>query len=475
MATPHATFREWGIGLILVAGVWVGGCNKCKPSFDELEIDATWPTDTIGDTCNTKETDPQCPIGTLCKNDEGSNDTDTKGHCGVPNAVIGKLNVLVDGFNVADFDLKSETETNEKIFFFVPPVKAKQVRCAVFVNQPVVEANGKSSQCHGRNLGRIVNAKTSIVWTRTFNLSSQEKDATNGYRFSLDTFQEYGLQKTIVTVLRLGCWANDSEQIVGATQLMDIQPTDLPDVDVPVKSCDDRPELTNGRRCVERSWGICKEGKCALADADSSNDTASEQPVQESVSQTASETPDAGEISKKTTVSEQNKTDHDCIALVDGGEFPTNNGEDCIYGIDIGTCIDGICCMGGACRPDESFNGQIGIIQDCGCILVGEEAGEENGEEAVEEKSGNVKTKGMACPDYRYGGYGTCVDKVCRRRCLNNGDCSDGTDTDESLCSTDELDIDEIDYPLVGGKFINHRYCVGSPSTASCSLSDTDQ
>jgi hypothetical protein len=289
---------------------------------------------------------------------------------------------LVNGFRVQQFQLKRAAEP--ATFVVVLPPHSEIVSCAVFVANP--EFNAKHT--------RVRNASTAIARYQVF--ASTARDGTLSFNLagfappSAGTFNSCGEPPARYRVegLSLGCWALDGTRLVGATPLLELALSDLPQAQPPVDLCltDDLTQ-TAGRLCaLDAQLGVCSAGVCLAGIGDAS--------VPTSVKLAA------------------------CTADTDGAactvRAPENAGTK-----PLGRCRSGLCVQEQAQQAQDLPADQLVIT--CSDTL---------------DPFGDVRN-GLSCSQSELGTFGTCYQGRCRRRCTKAADCSPASGEFKGMLATE--------------------------------------
>ncbi len=439
-------FSNFIVPANLVFVFFTSGCFH-EPTVECDDQSVSWPKDG-----STLDTDGDCPLGT--KRINNSDTEQTPGKCDVIRKVFEEFDALLTGFGVPEFDLNWTEEAGRKVFFWTSPKNARQVRCGVFVNTPVIEypqdAEGEKSK------GRIKNVSRALRLVRLFNVSPQKVDQADEHRFTLDTLVPPQIEnnncstESIVTILRLGCWANNSNRIVGATSLIDIQPSDLPEANVPVSDCSVGDEFQmNARQCFISGVGVCKNGVCSDAPTLADSDT--------EFRNTLDTSQDAG-VQGNAKTYYGNEIVSECL-LIDAGSGESSEGKGCELPIKFGSCLAGRCCVEESCRTltiNSSSSSALRVIQDCRLSpKMDMDSGDSDKTDTSTTGKNQFYTNGWACPELRYGGFGTCYNGTCRPRCITGVNLPDGL-----TCNCQSTLKHDMTYP----EFIDHQFCKDDPA-----------
>ncbi len=200
--------------------------------------------------------DVDCPLGTGCFGDRG---------CRPRTSIDLPSNALVKGFGAGELELTRQAEG----FSVEAPKAAVNVSCGLFVGSP--EFVG----------GAIQNFQAAIARYHVFPL---DPSRTGGsvLGLGLDDLKplpeseachvEAALNAgspgfTLVESLRLGCWAASLQRVVAASQLLNLDPSELPEYDTtPLESCNQAATPTDGSVCVRSPQiGVCENHQCRAA------------------------------------------------------------------------------------------------------------------------------------------------------------------------------------------------------------------
>lgn len=283
---------------------------------------------------------------------------------------------LLQTFSTREFDLtRRATNTASGSlpqFTFSPPADAEQVHCAVFVNPP---------EGHPQ-LRRISNGPEAIALERVFNLSSRG-DRAQEFSFAIAdmTTPTWALlacrqaaQNVPITMLQLGCWANDNADVIAATRLVALSTEDVPASATPLQQCD---ATTDGQPCYPPpAYGQCQNGSCIAPPelgAEADLEASPADPPSGEVANNCSESPDGQRC-----------------------EIPA-------MATTVGTCFDSQCIQLGA--PSTDATG-LDIVQTCNVL-----------------EGSTMEPLGRSCARRTSVGFGTCHKNVCRERCVLGGTC----------------------------------------------------
>jgi hypothetical protein len=274
---------------------------------------------------------------------------------------------LINGFRSQEFQLKRDTESGT--FVVVPPTHSEIVNCAVFVANP--EFNVKHT--------RIRNGATAIARYQVFAFA--ERDGTLSFSLAgfehptSSTFNACGEPPARYRVegLSLGCWALAGTRLVGATPLLELALSDLPQAQPPVDLCltDDLAQ-TAGRLCaLDAQLGVCSGGVCLAGIGDAS--------VPTDVKLAA------------------------CTANTDGAACSVRPPRDA-GAKPLGRCRSGLCVKEQQANDLPADQ----LVITCSDTL---------------DPLGEVRN-GFSCSQSELGTFGTCYEGRCRRRCAEASDCS---------------------------------------------------
>jgi hypothetical protein len=324
--------------------------------------------------------DAECPAGTTCDVGRGSCPPDIPGCCRTVYFASGTPDVLVKGFEAAEFDLRAEAHPQTRFSWSAPPA-AERVICGLFVNDPKVE---------GGRRGRIQNQNKALFRTHVFRIpaaADQEPSVTFDVSdlstigeaspcSALIPFKAHDSSYPVVTTLQVGCWAYDTQEVVAATRLRTVKLSDIPEVQAPILDCATiAGSQSDGRFCLTvPQTGVCRRSQCVALD-----------PID------ATAPLDGGTPS-------------------DGGPVTVNPIRECTDASDSVLCQRSSTFRFGRCVGNRCADQHIQRLEQplvvSNCAMQGE------------------ATNWLNCFDTRVQGYGTCFNSRCRLRCTNNDECT---------------------------------------------------
>lgn len=297
-------------------------------------------------------TGEDCPIGTTCVADV----------CRPREPVDPSGTELIEGFHSTEVEL---TRSRSHGFEVEAPKDAVRVSCAIFIGLPTFQRTS------------IANLEASVARYRVFSVDGS-RTQTSTISFRLDDLKTLPAARCgarpalnagdedypMVESLRLGCWAVTLDAVVAATQLLQLDPSELPEFAVtPLESCDQSTSATDGSHCkLPSQIGVCKNKECKPSDGG--------QPKEEDVSSLAA---DAG-------AGCETAPDNTACRLARPGRGR---------------------CYGGSCL-DKSIRPPLVTAR---CTSADE---------------------WVNCFPSPLGVIGTCFNRLCRQRCRDGADCSAG-------------------------------------------------
>jgi hypothetical protein len=221
------------------------------------------PTCRAADSCTL---DSDCPVATVC----------ASGECRPPKSIMAASTALVQGFQTNELEL---TRTQPGSFSVEAPKAAVTLNCGVFVGLPEFDMQHSPGQ---DPTGALKNANACVARYRVFPLDASRSSATN-FSLRLDDLEPLpeltscstgsalnsGVRGVVAAEsLRLGCWAMSLNQVVAASELLDLDPSELPGYgSVPLSSCAQASTPTDGSNCwLSPQIGICRDQVCQVRD-----------------------------------------------------------------------------------------------------------------------------------------------------------------------------------------------------------------
>jgi hypothetical protein len=301
---------------------------------------------------------------------------------------------LTRGFRVPELQLTKVDDKGAGSYEIAIPARAELLSCALFICEPQFDVVHLDS-----DVGRIVQYGRCAVRDKTF--GPVQQDGQDVWSLTLAELSsthascaEVGLRSAspkypVVTDLALGCWALGEVRPVGATRMLKLSLSELPDFgQIPVRSCDVTGGGLDGSYCyLPASLGRCEGSDCVLAEV------LNMPPTDGGARMTPAPQPEGATP----------------LATCDA----QNQGEVCVRG---GTQAIGQCAAH-ACLPRgvESIELPL-VVSSCAPDLVPDEKG-------VLPASSNFDTEGLNCFPSAIGGVGTCASGACRPRCVTSDDC----------------------------------------------------
>jgi hypothetical protein len=216
--------------------------SGCRPACSD-------PQCTAFDVC---KLDGDCPIGTAC----------LENVCRPPTNADLSSSVLLEGFASDEIQL---ARTVPGSFSVEAPKAADKLTCALLVGTPVFQDHSLS------------NFEASAARYRVFPLDPTRSSAST-LSLRLDDLMPFAgtdcaqgaalntgnPSLVLVESLHLGCWAMSLDAIVGATSVLSLDPTELPEyAETPLESCNQSESATDGSSCVLSSQiGTCQRDMC---------------------------------------------------------------------------------------------------------------------------------------------------------------------------------------------------------------------
>lgn len=200
------------------------------------------------------QADADCAVGTLC----------ASGACRPPKKIEAVGNTLIKGFASDALEL---TRGQQGVFSVEAPKVAVNVSCALFVGPPRFAG------------GSITNIDASVARYHVFPLDPSRTTASV-LNLRLDALEPLPAAAAcdrqgalsgvspLVESLRLGCWALSLDRVVAASQLLPLDPSELPEYGVTLlDSCDQSSAPTDGSYCaLSPQIGACKDHECSPLD-----------------------------------------------------------------------------------------------------------------------------------------------------------------------------------------------------------------
>jgi hypothetical protein len=370
-----------------------GGRNENRPKCSSVAYNEN--------TLASCATSIDCPAGTTCSQ---------RGQC--VTAVFPEIDesVLILGFAVPEIEFhRDQTVTGTVAFEATLTSEVLGLACSLFVAEPVVT---------GGNVGSVENAPVAIYGSHVFRIDSASSSSLHTVQFGIGDLTATAADKTcpssplasllaapkaaaltdlstskgpypIVSTLRVGCIGYGAARVVGATRLREVALADLPEAQELLTDCSGQEQSGNaGRLCMApETLGYCAQGVCEPAGpkpgmASDSPDSAVSSPDIDA---------DAG-IELAGVESPQPTPVSDCNAC--------NEGQLCAQEhYFIGRCVGSRCAQVTVWDMDLPL-----VVSDCAAPFE--------------------QTIGLNCYDSQVAGYGTCLAKTCRARCVVSDDCT---------------------------------------------------
>jgi len=385
-SSPHIGHRS--LAGVLALGTALAGCSASGRDGGKSPLtckEVPYQGDSLG--CGS---DAECPAGTNCSAADPR-------QC-VP-AVFPEIDesVLILGFEVPEIEFHRDQAVTGPVAFEADLTsEVVGLACSLFVAEPVVA---------GGNAGRVVNASVSIYRSHVFRIDPASNGSLHTVRFGIgdltatavgqacssplaDLVTNKGGHYPIVSMLKVGCIGYGSARVIGATRLRNVALADLPEAQMVLTDCSGQEQSgTAARFCMApEALGHCAQGVCQSA----STGTAANTP------DSAAPITDTGADAGATLASTESPSPipvSKCDAC--------NEGHLCtIPNYFIGRCI------GSLCAPVEIGNIELPlVVSNCDASFK--------------------QTDGLNCYDSQVEGYGTCLAKACRTRCVTISDCTE--------------------------------------------------
>ena len=401
--------QKLGFRFHWLAGItcWVLlACSVREKSESTAECPAQTPDSAAGSGSFACKEDAECPSGTSCAQIvQGGNAAVSK--CADVASCICRpqyfraqqRDQLLQGFGVGEFELHVTPGVPTQ-FSWLAPEDASTVICGLFVASPEVQ---------GGNLGRIVNADQALYRTHNFRISGKSALAPQAVSFTAydlkTAFEPRTCEESlrfkpsvaataypIISLLRIGCWATNSSGIIAATQLEEVELSDVPEVSPPVIDCAGPADQFDGRYCYPQTQtGVCIAETCKPLPEPNS---AIAQAAPDGVAGDTGGGGDGGAINSAAPVDR-------CAGQRDNvlcKRTPT---------FTFGRCFAGFCNP----TPETSPLELPLVVSSC-----------------APQSDASADTNWLNCFDRGLQGFGSCLLGSCRKRCLSDNHCAPGSD-----------------------------------------------
>jgi hypothetical protein len=333
-------------------GLVIWTCAACKEHpFERTDVCVPSCAEATCQESIACTTNDECPLSTACS---------PEGACRPKAREFPSSTELVRGFETDEIQLR-RGESAE--FEIEAPLSARFVSCALFIGAPIFRDQS------------LVNVGACVARERVFSLDKDRSESSE-LSLRLDDLEPSSPEACpldsalkaplsgfrVVESLHLGCWAMDLEGIIGASRLLHIDPSELPEfVAAPRRSCDQSEVPTDGSPCrLPSPIGICRQRRCVA-------------------------------VSSQVQAAALGETARVCLDSEEGGACPLNSP-------GVGRCYAGNCLDQSTIAPLVTPL----VTSDC------DESDWEN------------------CFPSPLGIMGTCFSGLCRRRCHDGPDCDAG-------------------------------------------------
>lgn len=178
--------------------------------------------------------------------------------------------VLVAGFETDEIELHRGSSAE---FGIEAPMSAMYLSCALFIGAPVFRdrALANVSDCVARERFFSLDPDRSEASELSLRLDDLEPLSALGCPVD-SALKASGAEFRVVESLHLGCWAMDLDGIIGASRLLELDPSELPEYSaMKLDSCDQSDAPTDRRACwLPAQIGACRQGRCVRAFEDPS-------------------------------------------------------------------------------------------------------------------------------------------------------------------------------------------------------------